>query len=518
MIILFHNNFKITRIQSENLDVVHLVGSKVVKGLIQLVEMVPGSHSIVWCHERYSGKLNLDGIKKIAISSNSLYSFNPNKKDFFDRVIGYVDLSISIAKKDKNKYPTWLVSSAVGVAKIKLIKLALESIPDNSHFDYFLKSFVKLIQNRGLFSYSEPSLLTGYTYENDTFSVKELCNVVRFTKQHFKFVWIFFLFYTFLIYEKKYIVFLSFFSLFYKRRYLNTVISIEGLNSSSSIDVSKERIDVLIPTIGRETYLLDVLCDLKGQTLLPKNVIIIEQNPDNDSVSNLNYLNDQEWPFEIVHVFTHQTGACNARNMGLNHFSSDWLFLADDDIRISEKFIESALQKMLAISCEAASFKCTNVSSVLISEFNPFQWGGFGAGSSIVKKSAIKGCRFGMGYEFGFGEDGDFGMQIRNHGIDVLFFEAPSLIHLKAPMGGFRNKPVLDWANEIFSPKPSPTVMLYRIKHCTKEQNITYKLKLFLSFYREQSIKNPIRYYTTFKKQWGTSQKWATILLKRNES
>jgi glycosyltransferase involved in cell wall biosynthesis len=516
MIILFHDNSKITSIQCENFDVNHLVGTGIISGLAQLVEIAPNYYSIVWCHDRYSKNLNLDEIKKMDIPSNCIYSSNPNKKDFFDRVIGYVDLSISIAKKYENKYPSWLTSSAVGFAKLKLIKLALESIPDNSDFDYFLKSFTKLAQIKGVFCYSEPNLLAGYTYENNTFSKKDVFKVARFTRQHFKLVWIVFLFYAFLIYEKKYIIFTSLFMLFYKRRYLNKTISIEGLISSNTIDVSKETIDVLIPTIGREKYLYDVLHDLKNQTLLPKKVIVIEQNPEVNSTSNLEYLQKKEWPFKIEHVFTHQTGACNARNVGLDHISSDWVFFADDDIRITKDFIAIALQKMIAVSCEAASFKCTNVESVATNDLNPFQWGGFGAGSSIVKKSAIERCRFGMGYEFGFGEDGDFGMQIRNHGVDVLFFEAPSLNHLKAPIGGFRSKPILAWANEPFTPKPSPTVMLFRIQHCTIEQNVTYKLKLFLSYYPLQSIKNPIRYYNTFKKQWQTSQKWAAILLEKN--
>ena len=66
-----------------------------------------------------------------------------------------------------------------------------------------------------------------------------------------------------------------------------------------------------------------------------------------------------------------------------------------------------------------------------------------------------------MGFEFGFGEDADFGMQLRNQGYDVLYLPEPEILHLKAPIGGFRTKPVLQWQNESIQPKPSPTVMLY---------------------------------------------------------
>jgi hypothetical protein len=51
-------------------------------------------------------------------------------------------------------------------------------------------------------------------------------------------------------------------------------------------------------------------------------------------------------------------------------------------------------------------------------------------------------------------EDSDFGMQLRNQGIDVLYLPEPK-IHLKAPVGGFRTKPKLAWENDEIQPKPS---------------------------------------------------------------
>ena len=59
--------------------------------------------------------------------------------------------------------------------------------------------------------------------------------------------------------------------------------------------VDEATIDVVIPTIGRKKYLYDVLCDLRKQTHLPKNVIIVEQNLLLDSKSELDFLqNDDE--------------------------------------------------------------------------------------------------------------------------------------------------------------------------------------------------------------------------------
>ena len=83
--------------------------------------------------------------------------------------------------------------------------------------------------------------------------------------------------------------------------------------------------------------------------------------------------------------------------------------------------------------------------------------------------------KFNDKFEFGYGEDSDFGMQIRNQGCDILYFPNPEIVHLKAPSGGFRIKPTLAWSNDPVMPKPSPTIMLYKILHETKEQRNGYR-------------------------------------------
>jgi GT2 family glycosyltransferase len=117
-----------------------------------------------------------------------------------------------------------------------------------------------------------------------------------------------------------------------------------------------------------------------------------------------------------------------------------------------------------------------------------------------------------MRFENGFGEDADFGMQLRNKGVDVLYLPQPQILHLKAPVGGFRSKPVLPWEDEVIQPKPSPTVMLFKNIYHTKEQLLGYKLNLFFKYYKNQSIKNPFKYYKSMQKQWEISAKWAEIL------
>jgi hypothetical protein len=52
--------------------------------------------------------------------------------------------------------------------------------------------------------------------------------------------------------------------------------------------------------------------------------------------------------FNIRHIFTHQTGACNARNLALSHVESEWVFFNDDDNKFSCDLIENVLKSNMA--------------------------------------------------------------------------------------------------------------------------------------------------------------------------
>ena len=322
------------------------------------------------------------------------------------------------------------------------------------------------------------------------------------------------LFFNLIIYEQKIKLLPLIASFFYKNR-TKSIVDLNHIEVKSSKKVVHSgTLDVIIPTIGRKAYLYDVLHDLKKQTILPKNVIIIEQNPSPDSLSELEYLTTESWPFAIKHTFTHQAGACNARNLALSQVTNEWVFLADDDIRFEDHFFEKSLEQLEIFGAKAVSLRCFQENQKL-TFFNVFQWVGFGSGCSLVLANSLKECEFKMGFEFGFGEDSDFGMQLRNLGNDVLYFPNPEILHLKAPVGGFRTKPVLAWQQDAVQPKPSPTVMLNQIRHQTKEQILGYKTNLCIKFYKNQKIKNPIKYYHNFQKQWNKSVYWADELSKK---
>ena len=507
---IYHQNNRITKvISSTNESILVNVNESIAAGIMALAQQFPEA-KIIWCHQLLEDSLNLDRIETLFHHDKMMLSYAAASIGFLGNRIGFIEESPFIKVNKKCTYPTWLMSSEVGVIHASVLNLIGSTIKPDSNFDYFLNSIAKVGMILGLLCYSEPQLLL-HGSEDMLHKEANLFVLFRFVKQHYKKRWIVLLFLNLLIFEKRFPIFAFLYSLFFKNR-KKTALNLDSIAVHSTLAiVDKKTIDVIIPTIGRKQYLYAVLQNLAQQTHLPVNVIIVEQNPVPDSVSDLDFLTNQTWPFNVKHTFTHQAGACNARNLALSQVESEWVFFADDDIRIDELFIQKTFEIINKFSTKAVSISCLQKGEEQIFK-NVFQWGSFGSGCSFVASSALKGCSFTMGYEFGFGEDADFGKQLRNQGHDVLYLPQPKMLHLKVPIGGFRTKPKLLWQQESIQPKPSPTVMLYLILHNTKEQLLGYKTILFFKYYKCQKIKNPYVYFKTFQNQWDQSVYWANQL------
>lgn len=511
MIIVYHINDKITEIvASDNQKIKFDYQGTIANGLQKIAKQFPDK-KIAWCHLAVKEQLNLENIKTLFHHDKMMLSFSSSQHNFFDSIIGYVEESLFINVNKKVSYPTWQMSSVAGVIHASVLNVLKGEIFCDSNFDYYLSSIAKIGMPLGLLCYSEPRLLKAWEFKNT--NKASIYALFRFVKQHYKTRWVFLLVLNLGLYERKFPILPFLFSLFYKKR-CDATIDLDYLKVQSSLNVvDKATVDVIIPTIGRKDYLYDVLKDFSQQTLLPKKIIIVEQNPQEGSKTELNYILDENWPFAIEHIFIHQAGVCNARNLALKQITSEWVFFADDDIRIDKLFIQKTFESINIFGAKAVSISCLQKGEKQIFK-NIFQWGSFGSGCSFVAAASLKDCKFEMGYEFGFGEDSDFGRQLRNKGCDVLFLLQPEILHLKAPIGGFRTKPVLQWQNESVQPKPSPTVMLYILLHNTKEQLKGYKTTLFFKFYKHQNIRNPYHYFKMFQKQWDESIFWASQLKK----
>ena len=492
---------------SDKTEVLYKNNISIAEVLYELAQQFPDS-ILVWCEESQQDQLNLEQINSYFQHSRMMISYNPFENGFVSKKIGYVEDSPFISINRKVKYPTWQMSSIVGAIHGSVI-LDFKPTKCDFDFDYYINSVAKLGMPLGLWCYSAPKILNGFNISQ--LKPSSDYKLFKFVKQHYKTRWSFLLFLNLIIYERRFLILPLLCCFFYKKR-KKEAFSLDFHQLDLRLEVMPKTIDVIIPTIGRKKPLYDFLKDLSQQTHLPKRVIIVEQNQVENSISELDYLETENWPFEIHHRFINQSGACNARNIAMASIKSSWVFLADDDIRVENNFIFETFSQIEKIGADAVTLRCHLKNEKKIFS-NIFQWNSFGSGCSFVKYENLKTLKFNLDYEFGFGEDTDFGMQLRNSGCDILYLPEPSILHLKAAIGGFRTKPILRWQTEKIQPKPSPTIMIYMLKHFTKEQLLGYKTILFFKYFKHQSIKNPIFYYKFFKKQWTQSQFWANEIL-----
>jgi len=444
----------------------------------------------------YNGLSCIEGMKRCAFDNPSEFLLfskeginvapfvkrieNDNRKAVFisshntlNKDLGYIEDSPFIKISKNVRYPTWIKGSEIVYIHASIINLIANRVPEDSGYLYWLNSIGKLTSPQGVFTYQFPEIKS-----EEKLSTTDL---YKFVKQHYRARWTLLLLICHLLYERRFPFYSFAKAQFYSK--VNCDIDMRELHKNDlSTIMDNGSYDVIIPTMGRATYLHDVLKDFAEQTQLPQKVIIVEQNPEPKSITALDFITIDTWPFKIEHIFIHQTGACNARNIALAQTTSEWVFFADDDIRFAPTVLKEAIMKSTQLGV-----KCIALSCLQKEEIDPFkiihQWSSFPSGASIVQGKLARKLKFNTAYEHGYGEDAEYGMQLRNVGTDILYCPDIELLHLKAPVGGFRHKVAQPWEREDLAPKPSPSIMLFRLMNTSKAQLKGYKLVLFFKFY-----------------------------------
>ena len=462
-----------------------------------------------WIEEEFKDDFEKESLNSVFPHTRIMASYGIKSK-YLPEDIGYIDQLPFINLKREVRYPTWRMSTDVGGVNSSVLLSFQSILKDIYNFGYLLNSVAKIGQQNGLFCYSDPALVK-INSEQEPFAAAGKKELFSFVSQHYKSIWTLVLFYCFVRYKRKFPL-LTFSKSLFKRDFFKMEVDLSGVESGNIPENKENSIDVVIPTIGRPQYLLQVIDDLSKQSLLPKRIIIIEQNPDLDSESEILDLLKSDWAFEIIHHFMHKTGACMARNLALREVKSDWVFFADDDIRISNNVLKQAVAEAGKLGIDCINLNCKQPGGETV--FKKIkQWGSFGSGTSIVKSHFAVINSFSEVFEHGYGEDSDYGMKLRQSGCDIIYHPDLIIEHLKAPIGGFRKKPVLAWEKENPLPKPSPTIMIFAKKYFSEKQLKGYRISLLLKSYSNQPIRNPFAYYKQMQKRWKRSEEWSKKLM-----
>jgi glycosyltransferase involved in cell wall biosynthesis len=95
----------------------------------------------------------------------------------------------------------------------------------------------------------------------------------------------------------------------------------------------KSRVSVIIPYFNSQDTIIRALNSVNSQTLLPHEVIIVNDfSDDNETKKILQNLVQNNWNFKLIIIhLTKNMGPGNARNIGWNNATGEYIAFLDSD-------------------------------------------------------------------------------------------------------------------------------------------------------------------------------------------
>jgi glycosyltransferase involved in cell wall biosynthesis len=252
---------------------------------------------------------------------------------------------------------------------------------------------------------------------------------------------------------------------------------VQTISSCKSTQVS-----VVIPTLDRYQYIPQALNSLLEQTVLPAEVIVVDQNrPENrqpDIYQGYERLN-------LRVIWQNERGQSLARNTGLSAANTEYVFLFDDDSIAYPDLIERHLGPVLSgryhVSTGVA-LPHPPIDNFLPPQFRfPRLSQTFDTGNSLMRLDLIRQMGgLDRNYDFGPGADADLGTRLYLAGYRILLNPAAIRIHFKAP-GGLRVHGADKYNTDAGLLKPFPPITLsyYHLRYTSRHQ---YRESVLLSF------------------------------------
>lgn len=279
-------------------------------------------------------------------------------------------------------------------------------------------------------------------------------------------------------------------------------------------------VSVIIPTMHRQNYTLNLLRDYNSQKYPVNEVIVVDATPENDRDENL--YKSEDYNFELIVRWQESKGSCRARNEAIDLCKGDYIIFADDDTRILPDFVENHIKFIQTNKIDACNGMDIHANSHTddledlnsrLDQLGEKRWKAgaaqtFSNANACVKKEWVtKLIGNDINFDGGYGEDTDYGMRIIKEG--GLLFHNPfsAILHLKPPTGGYRTWGLqsavlgkkrkrqaweLDSPVKFIKPVPSPTIVYGILKHFKTEQVKEYKSKYFFLYLFNSSRRGSI--------------------------
>ncbi|MEQ8361392.1 MAG: glycosyltransferase family A protein [Cyclobacteriaceae bacterium] len=206
----------------------------------------------------------------------------------------------------------------------------------------------------------------------------------------------------------------------------------------ASLQENYYKISIIIPTVERYPYLVTALNQLLLQTILPFEVIIIDQTPPEDRKPEL-FVGYEK--IGLRYFSMDKSGQCGSRNLGLLKSSGDYILFIDDDVEVKPDLLEQHMRCIEYFNADVSCGVCDEVDAGPI----PYDYtfirhsDVFPTNNGMVKRSALeKSGLFDLAFDHGQRADGDIGARVYKAGAKLILNPEIRVLHHRAPRGGLR--------------------------------------------------------------------------------
>lgn len=220
------------------------------------------------------------------------------------------------------------------------------------------------------------------------------------------------------------------------------------------------KVSVIIPTLNRYAYLMDVLGDLEVQSYRNFEVIICDQSDEYDPRTY------EGWTFPVKVLRQKEKALWLARNKCIRESSGELFLLFDDDSRIGPDWIRMHVACLSFFGCDiSAGVTDTLVGNRLSERDARFHYSDvFDTGNSLVRRKVFEATGlFDRQFEKQRMGDGEFGLRSYLAGHPPVSNPFAIRKHLKVETGGLREFGSWDAfrPGRLFSPRPVPSVLYF---------------------------------------------------------
>ncbi len=202
------------------------------------------------------------------------------------------------------------------------------------------------------------------------------------------------------------------------------------------------KVSIIIPTVDRYPYLFTLLKQLSKQSILPYEVIVIDQTaPDRRQSINIS-------DYELIGlklIYQETSGQCSSRNEGLRQSKGNYILFLDDDDEVKPDLIEQHLKCLSYFKADVSCGVCDEVGAGPIpKEYNLIRMSDvFPTNNGMLRREVLfRSGLFDLTFNRGQKADGDLGARIYKSGARMILNPEIRVLHHRAPMGGLRKHKV----------------------------------------------------------------------------